>query len=45
MEGSSQDEFAMLLRRLRMKFSSHRIDEIFTSVQKKVSGEADENPN
>ena len=35
----------MLLRRLRMKFSSHRIDEIFTSVQKKVSGEADEDPN
>ena len=43
--GISKDEFAMLLRRLRMKFSSHRIDEIFTSVQKKVSGEADENPN
>ena len=35
----------MLLRRLRMKFSSHRIDEIFTSVQKKVSGDADEDPN
>ena len=30
--GISKDEFAMLLRRLRKKFSSHRIDEIFTSV-------------
>ena len=28
-----------------MKFSEHRIDEIFTSVQKKVSGENDDNPN
>lgn len=30
--GISKDEFTMLLRRLNMKFSSHRIDEIFTSV-------------
>ena len=43
--GISKDEFTMLLRRLKMKFSSHRIDEIFTSVQKKVSGAADDNPN
>ena len=43
--GISKSEFAMLLRRLNMKFSSHRIDEIFTSVQKKISGDADDNPN
>lgn len=43
--GISKDEFAMLLKRMKMKCSNHRIDEIFTSVQKKVSGEGDENPN
>ena len=43
--GASKEEFAMLLRRLRMKFSEHRIDEIFTSVQKKISGAQDDNPN